>query len=343
MIYYLGLIGVISLFRLMSLKYETKKSLRNFYIFSAITVILFQGLRSFSVGTDLKVYIPAFSNIGEQVSFSDGNFSYQNFEIGYIFLNKILYIIGVNERLFLCIIAAIIQIPIFFTMYKNSDSPLLSILVYFTFGNFFMTFSGLRQAISMSLCFFAYTFIKNRKLLKFVLIIAFATLFHKSSLIFLILYPLYHIRITRKYIPILLLGIIVVFLLRSQIFSILSKIYYGEVKATSNTGAYTMFAMYLLLLIVSFINKEPDKDYIGLRNILIMLVCVYALASVHDYVTRIGYPLSLYLSIFVPRILKNLKPDKTSSIILRTASYAICIGCFCVFCGTLDTLPFSFL
>lgn len=343
MIYYLGLVGVISLFRLISLKYESKRALKNFYIFSAIVVILFQGLRSFSVGTDLQAYIPAFSKIGENVSFLKGNFTYANFEIGYIFLNKILYVIGVNERLFLCIIAAIIQIPIFVTIYKNSDSPLLSILVYFAFGNFFMTFSGLRQAISMSFCFAAYTFIKNKKPLKFILIIAFATLFHKSSLICLILYPLYHIRITRKYIPLILLGIIGIFLLRNQIFALLSKIYYGEVKATSNTGAYTMFAMYLLLLVVSFINKEPDKDYIGLRNILLMLVCIYALASVHDYVTRIGYPLSLYLSIFVPRILKNLKPDKSSSIILRAASYFICIGCFCIFTGSLNTLPFSFL
>ena len=343
MIYYLGLVGVISLFRLISLKYESKKSLRNFYIFSAIVVILFQGLRSFSVGTDLSAYIPAFSAIGENVSFSAGNFSYKNFEIGYIFLNKVLYMIRVNERLFLCIIAAIIQIPIFITIYKNSDSPLLSVLVYFAFGNFFMTFSGLRQSISMSLCFAAYTFIKDRKFIKFILIIVFASLFHKSSLICLILYPLYHIKITRKYMPLLLLGIVGVFLLRNQIFTLLSKIYYGEAKEISNTGAYTMFGMYLLLLIISFVNKEPDKDYIGLRNILIMLVCIYALASVHDYVTRIGYPLSLYLSVFVPRILKNLKPDKSSSIILRVASYVICIGCFCIFCGGLNTLPFSFL
>ena len=40
MIYYLGLIGVISLFRLISLKYDSRKSLKNFYIFSVIFVIL---------------------------------------------------------------------------------------------------------------------------------------------------------------------------------------------------------------------------------------------------------------------------------------------------------------
>ena len=343
MIYYLGLIGVISLFRLISLKYDSRKSLKNFYIFSVIFVILFQGLRSFSVGTDLNAYIPAFSDIGENISFLNGKISYKSFEIGYIFLNKVLYMIGINERLFLCIIAAIVQIPIFITIYKNSDSPLLSILVYFAFGNFFMTFSGLRQSISMSLCFAAYEFIKRRKLIKFVLLILFSALFHKSALICLILYPVYHIKLSRKYMPLLFVAIIVIFLLRNQIFIFLSKLYYGEAKPISNTGAYTMFFMYLILLMISFINKDPDKDYIGLRNILFMLVCIYALASVHDYVVRIGCPLTLYLSIFVPKILKNLKLDKSNSVILRMAPYVICIGCFCIFCGTLDTLPFSFL
>ena len=98
MIYYLGLIGVISLFRLISLKYDSRKSLKNFYIFSVIFVILFQGLRSFSVGTDLNAYIPAFSDIGENISFLNGKISYKSFEIGYICLNKVFYMIGINER-----------------------------------------------------------------------------------------------------------------------------------------------------------------------------------------------------------------------------------------------------
>lgn len=63
--------------------------------------------------------------------------------------------------------------------------------------------------------------------------------------------------------PLLFVAIIVIFLLRNQIFIFLSKLYYGEAKPISNTGAYTMFFMYLILLMISFINKDPDKDYIG--------------------------------------------------------------------------------
>lgn len=343
MIYYLGLIGVICLIRIISLQYPSKNSLKNFYIFSAILVILFQGLRSFSVGTDLASYIPAYSVIGEKDLFTDWDLSYMNFEPGYVLLNKILYSMGVSERLFLIIVDAIIQIPIFVTLYKNAESPLLSVLVYFAFGNFLMTFSGLRQAIAMSFCFAAYPLIKNKKFIRFIALILFSSLFHKSALICLILYPLYYIKLQKKHIPLLIVGIGGVFIFRRQIFALLGRLYYGESMETSNTGAYTMFLMYLVLYCVSFINKSPDQDYIGLRNILLLLVCIYALASVHDYVTRIGYPLSLYLSLFVPKIIKSIPMTKKTYSVVKSISCIVCIACFCFLCGGLNTLPFSFL
>lgn len=343
MVYYLGLIGMICLFRLISLRFSSRTSLKKFYFAVAVLVILFQGLRSFSVGTDLAAYLPAYLDIGENLSIFKDEFEYMNFEPGYVLLNKILYICGFDRRMFLICMAAIIQIPIFVTLYKNSTSPLLSILIYFAFGNFLMTFSGLRQAIVMSLCFSAYSLIKDKKIIPFFIVILFSALFHKSGLFCLILYPLYHLKLKKRYFPLMVCAIGLIFIFRKQVFEILSILYYGEAIETSNTGAYTMFFMYVLLFFVSFINPNPTQDYIGLRNILLLLVCIYALASVHDYVTRIGFPLSVYLSLFVPKVIESMSITKKSMVVVRIFSILVCVGCFCYFCGTLGTLPFSFL
>lgn len=342
MIYYLGLILSVFVVRLLSLQFR-KNDKAVFYTLTALIVILFQGLRSFSVGTDLLSYIPSYSRIGRNIPFSL-TAKFMNYEIGYILLNKLIYILGFNERGFLIIVTIIIQAPIFYTMYKYSESPLLSVFSYFAFGNFIMTFSGLRQAISMSLCFVAYVFIKNKKPIWFILIVFLACCFHKSAMICFLLYPLYYIRVNKIAFPFILLGIVACFIFRNQIFALLSKIYYGAEKETQATGAYTMFIMYLLLYIIANVIKCDEDEYKGLTNIMLVLVCVYSLASIHSFITRMAYPISLYLTLLIPKIVSGIKLEtEKDHFVVYGLCNLLCIACFMYFLGGLNTLPFSFM
>ena len=339
MIYYIALLIYILLLAFFTSYCKNKRRGRKvFFFFVCVGVILFQGFRSFSVGTDLASYLPAYTEIG---FLGNKDFHYLNYEIGYVFLNKILFQIGVSERLFLIVLAAMIQIPIFQTIYRYSDFPLLSILWYFAFGNFIMTFSGLRQSIAMSICFFAYHYIKEKKFFRFCFAIVVASLFHLSALFCLILYPLYYLKLDKKKFIGMLGSLLIIFLFRKPIFSLMSQLYYGEAKEMTATGAYTMFAVYLLIFILSFLgNTKEDLDFIGLRNILLVLAMIYSFASLHDYVTRIGYPLTLYMTLFVPKLVNRFR------VVPKSVYNCICciavIACFFYFLGGLDTLPFSF-
>lgn len=267
---------------------------------------------------------------------------YLNYEVGYVALNKFLFFIGLNKREFLIVIATIIQIPIFFTMYKYSEQPLTSVLWYFSFGNFLFTFSGLRQSIAMAICFFAYRFIREKKFINYIISIILASGFHSSALFCLILYPLYYLNLNQKKVFIALGVLFVVFMLRGPIFMVLSKFYYGKSSETSSTGAYTMFLVFVCMFIVSVLNSNTDqfRDYVGLRNILLALAIVYSFASMHDFVVRIGYPLSLYMSLFVPKIIDgfNVRPK----VLYRGICYSTLLLAFFYFLGSLNTLPFSF-
>lgn len=338
MLYFTGLLIYILISYFLSKKIKDDvKSKKMFVFISCIGVVIFQGFRAFNVGTDLKTYISAFSEIGE-TTFE--NLMFQNFEPGYVILNKILYKIGINERQFLIIIASIIQIPIFITIYKYSENPLISILWYFSFGNFIMTFSGLRQSIAMSLCFAAYQFIKNKNLFKFFFTIIFATIFHKSAMFCLILYPIYYLRINSIGYILSLLFLSLMFILKKQIFELLVGLYYGKKEEIVSTGAYTMFIVYLCLYIISFYNKNPDFDYKALRNILFLLVMVYSFSSLHYYITRIGFPLTLYMSIFIPKFINSFNIREKRMV--YSTCCLILILCFYSFVGGLNTLPFSF-
>ena len=344
MIYYTGLLLYIFMIYFFTLSVKNrKKGKKIFFVLVCLGVILFQGFRDFSVGTDLIGYIPGYIKIGNMkiLSFNDiKNLKYQNYEIGYIILNKMIYLLGCDEREFLIIISTIIQIPIFFTIYKYSSYYFMSVLWYFSFGKFLMTFSGLRQSIAMSFVFSGYYFIRNKKKYKFVLLIIFASLFHKSALFCLVLYPLYYIKIDRKKILFIFFIFILLFLFKERVLFIVSRLYYGESDSIVNTGAYMMFIIYFLLYVFSMYFEKKGKDYQGLRNILLLLTIIFVFASIHNTITRIGYPLALYTVLFIPELVTSIK-FKPRFLYLG-GIYSIIIICFYYFLGAMDTLPFQF-
>lgn len=342
MIYYSGLIVSICIVGILSFNIKNiQKAKFIFCSISCLLVSLFQGYRSFTVGTDLSSYIPSYRIIGERIT-DYKNLMFLNYEPGYVAYNKILYILGLNERGFLLVTAFVIQGFIFYTIYKNSKKPLLSILVYFAFSNFIMTFSGLRQAIAMGLCFYVYRFIKDRKLIYFIINILIASSFHTSAIFCLILYPLYYLKLDRSKSFWMICILIGVFIIKNEVIQFANSIYYGEAKEAISTNAYTMLAMYIILFLISHCFDSRDTEYIGLRNFLFLLCLIYTLAPVSNIFTRLGYPITLYLTLFVPKIMEKID-IKPSNIIRNIVCYAICIVCFFYFIGGLNTLPFSFM
>ena len=129
-------------------------------------------------------------------------------------------------------------------------------------------------------------------------------------------------------------------LARKQLLRLFSLLYYGTPAEVADTGAYTMFLIYLALYLVSFLIKRPDKDFWGLRNILLLLIFINCFASVHDYIARVGFPLTLYLTLYIPKLVERFRPRPT--IVFYPPCYVICIAFFLLKLGTLDTLPFRF-
>lgn len=71
---------------------------------------------------------------------------------------------------------------------RNSEDIPLSFVIYVCLGLFTFNMNGMRQAMAMSICLYAYEHAKNRKLLPFILAILLAMLFHKTALCFMPVY-----------------------------------------------------------------------------------------------------------------------------------------------------------
>lgn len=83
-------------------------------------------------------------------------------------------------------------------VYKNCEDVVLGMTMYNTLGLFGFMIQGMRQSIAMSICLFAIEKCKKRELLQFVLLVILASLYHRSAIFFLIIYPFYGLKLNFK-------------------------------------------------------------------------------------------------------------------------------------------------
>lgn len=292
-------------------KTEKSKAFTFFLFYFFLWVLL--SLRSYKIGVDIANYKYYFETI--RVTSWDNllNNSF-SIELGYVVINKIVGLITDNFSVFLSIIGFIILYPIY-QLYKNESSdPLLSLVLFINMPVFVMVFSGLRQALAISISIIAYYFVKKRKFMSFILITLIAVAFHRSAVIIFALYPIYHSKITKKWIWFIIPAIITVFVFNKQLFSFFSRFlvskYFERYSEIQSTGAYSMIILFALFLIFSYImvdDKIIDTNTIGLRNIMIFILIIQLFAPIHTLAMRLNYYFLVYIPILIPSIISNSK------------------------------------
>ena len=153
---------------------------------AVIILILFAGLRAFSVGYDVPNYYKNFELILESKDLSDGH----SFELLYNIINLMCaYIFGESGFTFVLIIcAAIILVCVTFTAKNLSPDISLTMFLFVTVDVYFRGFDQLRQSVAIAILMCAVVFVVKRKPIMFIFFVLLATLFHNTSLIFLPVY-----------------------------------------------------------------------------------------------------------------------------------------------------------
>ena len=285
-----------------------KKSLSNisFVIFFFLLTVLLS-LRADSIGNDTLNYIYIYQN-DSQLSIKD-IFYYFDEPFFRILMKAIYGIAGDHYRWMFFIIALITVIPIAVLFVKESDSPIITISIFLISSNFVMLFSGLRQSIAIALGVVAYYFVKKRKVVLYFIIVIIAVMFHNSAFMLILMYPLYHLRLTTKSLYFIVPTFLVVWIFNKPIFlwlsSFISDMYEVTIK---NTGAISMLLLLVMFVAFSFVipNEEKiDDDTIGLRNLLLLCLFVQIFASINSLAMRLNYYYLIFLPILVPKIINK--------------------------------------
>ena len=167
------------MFLLQFIKVNTKKEYLWKLVISFIPLFIFGAFRV-NFGYDYEAY----QSIFDLVKSSHGQYDGIRAEIGYLKLNELMP----TFRILLIVTTTLTCTSYIFLFYKIIPEKYswLAIILLFLSGDktIFFMFSGIRNAISISILIFTIPLLEKRKLLPYMLCMILASLFHKTAFIY---------------------------------------------------------------------------------------------------------------------------------------------------------------
>ncbi len=166
------------------------------YVFSTAAILfpsIFAALR-YNIGTDYQIHQQVFNEIAQGVPIS------KRAEIGYVFLNKAVILLGGNYNCLLFLVSVISISCIFYTIYyfRNTINTSIAMLAYMLLY-YQMSYNFIRQLLAASIAVLAMVlFMQNRRILP-VVICCIAATFHITALIYIPVILLYTFFTEDKY------------------------------------------------------------------------------------------------------------------------------------------------
>ena len=284
-------------------------------------LFLVSALRSYKVGIDTSAYVNFYNNM-KYYTFH-GLLDARN-EIGFGVLCKILYMINHNSQFLLVVTSFIINYSVYRFIKKYSNNYAISVFCYVFINYYFIYMNIMRQGLALAVMLFAYDALKKNKNLFFILLVIFASLFHSSALLCLILLPINKTEFNKKQRYLIIPIFILFFLFGNKIFGLLSSVsgdflgrydaYAGSKFDVSNYfGTFIAFLFHFFVYFISSFKieigeNEEEITYMKKLLILGLLICVLGIRV--NILNRLYSYFLIYEIIWIPKVLEKAGKNK---------------------------------
>ena len=306
------------------LKSKNKK-IKSFLLFlSILQLVLIQGLRNVNLGSDMPYYwkyyeLQMFNNIND--------LSFSRYEILFKVLTKIVTKITLNKQIYLLVLSLLSTLPIGLVVYKKSKNPIMSLLLFLAFGFYNFNFSGLRQAIAFGIIFYSYTYITEKKPIKFIITVLIASLFHSSAIVFLPAYFLVYFKITKLKIIIIALIDILIYIFKVQIFVFFNNLFYENYNMViTNSVNWMIMCLTIVFFCLLFYKKIASKDSSLLYNLVVIGSSIMLLSPIANNILRISNYYFMFIILLIPEVVYSFKKVKykfSAELIVVLLSFAL--------------------
>lgn len=289
------------------------KNRRTIWVITCILLTIIVGLRSYRTGNDTIQYVTRFLSLRGRTYTDIGMMNYR--DIGFYYFIRSIGIITSSPTIFLLITSFFTLMGVFDITYRNSDYPILVLFFYITLGNYLFLFTGIRQALAMSICLISVRFIEKHRFVPFALLVYLASTMHHSALIFLPSYFLAGRKINRRNLFITFIVTLIAYFSYDRLLVIANDIIGYEYGIEELDNGLIFYIVLLTILIYGYINRDY---WINSENQLIImnLGIICAVIWTFRLIGRTAERPSMYWLNLIPVVLTN----STKSTLMKTHS-----------------------
>lgn len=230
--------------------------------------------------------------------------------------------------------AALFMIAFTHFIYRHSTSPIQSILLHFGLLFYTFHFSALKQSFAMAILLFSLDAIIERKPLRFIIIVLFASMFHVPALVFLPAYWIANMSVGRSYLIVLTLAFAVTYLLRDQLVEWMTDVYSTGLDGGPQTrflANKVIVMIFILLLAVVIRPPSPDdRVYSSFLMLTGIAAVIQTFAGYNNTFERLADYYFQTSVVFIPMIFENVKTrrqylsDDLLGKVRQFAPYLVC-------------------
>lgn len=321
-----------------------KKEVKVFYCF-LLFLFLFAGFRQ-GIGPDYESYlieiyrkIPSFKEL--ILDFSKLRQIYG--EYLFLIFNVFLKSIGVTERYYYCIFAAInIFLLKKILRERLNKNILIALLTYLSFYFLRESMGQIRQGISTLICLYSIKYIEIKNFKKFLISILISTFIQSSALIFIPAYYLYGKKKSKRIMVLFLIISLVIYeikllpIILLNVGTLLPNPIFSKIKSTltiSKFGVDPGFSkMYIMNIVVYisllFIRGKKNNNIYSYCNLYCFGILIYFIfLNIAIYASRFS-EVYMIISILLVPLLIDFKVKKNSNKYIIIVLYVLFLSLF---------------
>ena len=282
------------------------------FIVLAFTQLGIISILRYHIGFDYNMYAAGYNFMYED-GFS--TLQYKDWEIGFVFLTKILGLVLPNYIWYMGFLVFITLVPAAIFIYKNSEMPWVSTVLYVNLFLFFMTMNFLRQAAALSIIMLSWHFMKKNKIIPFIITVIAASLFHQTALVMIVVYFLVKMKSGIKEILFYLYLLLWFYISSTGFINLMTSFVHEEYSDSFfiREGLSFIYAILpVAVVLVAFWLVKINTIAVDRKvQYIINMSLIYAILSVtmlrHSIIERLTYYFAIFLIILVPIIYQSIK------------------------------------
>lgn len=339
MIYLLSLALIVAFAGFAPPRYGLQRNnYKNYILICGVLIAVFSALRTpFTGSGDGYAYARNYERLQEYETFGQyydifmSDYDLLSSEAGFYYTMWLLGHVFKDGQTAIIVSSLLIAVAVCVFIYRNSVDAPLSLTIYVCLGLFTFNMNGMRQAMAMSICLFAYEFAKNKKLIPFVLIVLLAMLYHKTAMCFFPVYFLPRLKNNLGSWAFYIFGLIVCLLFVDQIiagyYELSGEDYSGNVAAEG--GGLFVVLLYVgtivLTLYKAYIMKR-DSARIAFLATLAGFTAYLARYVGSDILERVSYYYFYFPILMIPEVFQELDDEE-----YKIIKFIFIFGCVLLF------------